>query len=195
MVRPTLIACVITCVSALPLWAADAEGNFAVDGIGRAPCSDLIKAIKEKDGTTTASFAGWINGFLTAMNINRDDTFDLTPWQTTTLSVSKLSSFCESNPDMALVNALGRYTSSLTPNRLTKSSALLRIAVEGKAVFHYPETLARMASALSALGYSVPEGDFGDGHVFTLRAFQTDNGLAPTGLPDQATLNVLFPHG
>lgn len=183
------------CLAAAPLWAADADGNFAVDGAGRAPCSDLVKAIKDQDGQSIATFAGWIDGFLTAMNVNQDDTFDLTPWQTTTLSISKMNAFCEANPDMALVNALGRYMNTLMPVRLTQGADLVRVENEGRAVFLYPDVLTRMADALLAAGYSLPDGDFGPGHAATLRAFQTDRGLTPSGLPDQATLNALFPQG
>lgn len=183
------------CLIAAPLWAADADGNFAVDGAGRAPCGDLVAALKESNGPAVAAYAGWVDGFLTAMNVSRDDTFDLTPWQTTTLTVSKLSAFCEANPDMPLVNAVGRYMSTLQPNRLIKGSDLVRVSVGETAVFLYPETLTRMADALAAAGYSVPDGPFGEGHAFTLRAYQTDKGLSPTGLPDQPTLNALFPQG
>ncbi|MDZ7752731.1 MAG: peptidoglycan-binding protein [Gammaproteobacteria bacterium] len=174
--------------------AADPEGRFAVDGVGSRQCEDFIKAVKSEDAVLLQAFGSWTNGFFTGANVYEEDTFDVTPWQTSELLLAKLVKYCEANPKKRYVNAVGRLLTALKPERLSRSSELVSPRVEQRAVFVYRETLERVREALVEAGYDVPEtvAEFGPEFADALVAFQRDRKLPLTGLPDQPTLNALF---
>jgi hypothetical protein len=180
-------------------FAADAKGQFAIDGIGAAPCSALLKAREGDNRSLFLAVGGWIGGYITAVNALTDDTFDLTPWEKTDLFMALLESNCEQNPDLQVVVIVRGLVQSLFAERLRSSTESKQIDLgEGRKVAHYVDTLRRIQKALKDQGHytGTIDGDYGPGTRTAMAAFQKSAELEPTGLPDQLTLlRLLHPGG
>jgi len=177
---------------ALP--AADTSGEFAVDGVGSRPCSDFTEA-QATNPDLVIAFAGWTTGFITGVNVFRQQTFDLTPFQPTELLLGKMAKYCAANPDEAYVNALGKLVASLMPGRLQTGSELVRAGVGDKAVFVYRSVLEDVHARLVTDGFalSLDQAEFDTAFAEALVRYQAAKGLPQTGLPDLATMNSLYP--
>jgi hypothetical protein len=179
--------------------AADANGQFAIEGVGAAPCSALLQAREGEDRSLFIAIGGWIEGYISAVNALTDDTFDLTPWEKTDLFMALLEGNCEQNPDLQVVVIVRGLVQSLFPERLRKPSEVKQVDLgEGRKVAHYVETLQRIQKALKDRGHytGTIDGDYGPGTRTAMAAFQKTAELEPTGLPDQLTLlRLLHPGG
>jgi len=177
-----------------PIAAADAGGRFAVDGAGRQSCA-RFSAAQEARGPALTMFAGWIDGYLTGFNHFNDDTFDVTPWQTVDLLVLKMARYCAEHPEERFIDALNKLIVVLAPQRLTEESPLTAVSANGLNVLLYTAQVDRIVEALAAQGFLEPGAADGldAAGARALRAFQADRSLPESGLPDQATLNALFP--
>ncbi|RYH02990.1 hypothetical protein EU805_04425 [Salipiger sp. IMCC34102] len=174
----------------LPALAADADGDFGVDGIGRASCEELTTAIAADETDKINAFGSWTSGFISATNALSEQTFDVTPWQSEALTLNLLNTFCGQNPETLFVNAVGRLIQTFAPARLTESSQVQVLGEGEDSVRIYVTVLDGVRRALTEAGYEVAEGP--DGLTQALTAFQTDEGIETTGLPDQQTLLELF---
>lgn len=180
--------------------AADGDGRYAVDGAGRTACSNFIAArAAAADGEAAAGayrvYAGWIEGYVTAFNHFQSDTFDLTPWQTVELLGAKLAQFCEGQPETQFNDALNLLAQSLYGDRLKEASPVVQLRASGQAVAMYKAMLPRLHAALVAADTDPgPATDqFTPAMAAALKAYQEAEGLPVSGLPDQPTLNNLFP--
>lgn len=174
--------------------AADPSGAFAVDGVGSRTYADFIAA-KDGDPDLLIAFAGWTTGFITAVNVFRNETFDLTPFQPTELLLAKMQKYCEANPDESYANALGKLVSSLMEGRLQAESDLVRISVGDKAVFIYRSVLADVYAKLANAGL-LPQKEpteYDAAFASATSRYQASKGLPQSGLPDLATMNSLYP--
>ncbi|SFA87873.1 Putative peptidoglycan binding domain-containing protein [Poseidonocella pacifica] len=187
------IAATVVSLLATPILAADDQGRFAVDGVGRQPCSVLVEAVRSENREQIIAFASWTDGFLTGANVYGLDTFDITPWQPIELLQAKLRQYCEANPDVAVINALGRLASVLEPDRLAEADELVSVRNDGQGVFIYGAMLDRVRQALAEAGHPAPSEGFDAKFADALVTYQAANDLPQTGLPDLATLNSLFP--
>lgn len=190
-----LITCLALCLLTAKAIAAAPDGSFAVDGPGSQPCSSFVQALESDNKTATIAYAAWTEGFTTGVNVFREQTFDITPWQTTSLLLAKMRAFCQNNPDMAYVDALGRLIATLMRDRLGESSPLVQTRYKGKAVALPAAIVQRVRAALQQQGATIssPQGGFDQSFADALIAYQKAHALVPTGLPDQPTLNALFP--
>lgn len=190
----------LLCLAALSMFvpalaqAADSTGGFAVDGIGARSCADLTKAAADQDVKTMAAFASWTDGFMTGYNIHQPETFDITPWQTVELTVSKLGVFCKENPDIPFVEAAGKLTTVLRDGRLTQSDTLVLLRSGKQGTYVYTSMIPRIKAALEQrdIAVSSGEGVFDAAFSKALMAFQAAEKLPQSGLPDQPTLNALL---
>lgn len=189
--RPFLPIVLVT-VLAGPAGAADPEGQFAVDGVGARTCADFLAA-REAEDSTYFGFAGWTDGFISALNVLGRDTYDLTPFQPVELTLAKMAQYCEGNGDEPYVEALGKLVTVLMPDRIAAQSDLVRFAVDGQAVFIYREMLDRVRDRLAEDGNADAADLPDDALGAALADWQGRNGLPRTGLPDVATLNAMFP--
>lgn len=174
--------------------AADGEGRYSVDGVGRLDCARFT-AMRAENGPELRLFAGWIDGYVSGFNHFRDDTYDVTPWQTVELMVLKIAKYCEANPSTRFVVAMNELLATLAPQRLATESPVVQLERGGQAIFIYEETAERVRAALAEQGFTVgPENSGIDDATSTaLGQFQTRHDLPASGLPDQLTLNALFP--
>lgn len=176
-----------------PLWAADENGKFAVDGVGARACSDF-SAVK---GTTEGrrAFASWAEGFVTAYNIYTEATFDVTPWQPAELLMLKMGAFCKANPDVPFVNGLSALIHTLEKERVTQEDSFVRVRNGDRSVYIYTRSLEKLRVDLIAAGFDAgPAGaPYEQAFEGAVRAFQASKGLNETGLPDAPSMNAMYP--
>ncbi len=173
--------------------AADSGGQFAIDGIGAVRCDRFI-ADTEARNRRLSEYGGWVTGYLTALNRFDGDTFDVTPWQGTQYLILALINYCRQNTEMPFHQAVAILGQSLKSNRLATRSELVPVEQDGKRMLVYVEVLRRLQQQLKDQGFAigVVDGQYGPNTATALKEFQVTQGLEPTGLPDQATLNQLF---
>jgi hypothetical protein len=176
-----------------PASAADADGRFMVKGAGTATCERFLTARQKKDAEYV-SLAGWLDGYLTFMNQSEDRTFDVAPWQGTELLLSAVAVECRRNPEASFHGAAYRVATSLRPGRLQAKSPPVTATVDGKSMVLYAEVVTRIQQRLKLRGLFAPEpgGSYDAATAAALRAFQRDQQLPETGLPDQLTLAKLL---
>ena len=194
--RARLLAAAILATTSAPLGAAlaaDVGGAFAFKGAGLRPCGDFAAAF---DARTPAlgQYAGWVGGFLSGVNLFRDDTFDIAPWQSTSVLLSALAGYCRDNPDRPLHAAVTAMVERLAEDRLATASRPRLVMVGGETTVLYAAVIARLQTRLAALGLLEGDADgaFDEATETALAAFQAEIGREPTGFPDQATLFSLF---
>lgn len=191
--RTVFIGGVIAVLSA-PATAADSGGKYAIDGAGRASCADFLTA-RKKNGDNLRVFAGWVDGYITAFNHFNQDTYDLTGWQSVELLLAKLAKYCEVAPTQLFNIALVSLAQVLYEDRLTKESQVVRLRAGSQAIYLYQSMLPRLHAALAAAGFDAgSEPDkYTDAMADAIRKYQASISIPVSGLPDQLTLNSLFP--
>lgn len=174
--------------------AAQDDDVYALRGAGQLSCAQYLNAYEEQ-GRVLYMTAGWIDGYVTALNRNDDDVFEHLSWQETGLVLDLLRNHCAGNPDDVLANAVQLFVRATAATRLTEQSELVQIQVsEGVAIDIYEATIRRLQEALQELGHytAAIDGAYGPGTAEAIRAFQAAQELPETGVPDQRTLLVLF---
>lgn len=197
LLRSTTALLAAIVFSASTASAADQTGNYATRGAGNTRCSDFIKARQDGD-ERYANYGGWIDGFLSGVNLFEEDTFDIAPWQSTNLIAAALGRYCSNNPTLAFHVAVSRLVVQLGDTRLLTNSKLQIHKGKGEQsevqIAIYDAIIRRAQERLKGLG--LLEGDTNSALSETMRkalmAFQKSNKLAQSGLPDQATLLVLL---
>ncbi len=173
--------------------AADKDGRFALDGGGAVPCSQFLEAQKAK-APELALFAGWIDGYFSAVNQLRPETFDITPWQTAELLLMFVGNYCSDNPKDSFGLAVNKLGAALAADRLTVFSEGMVAGHKGAVVTVYEDIVRRAHKVLVSLKY-LPAGSepaFSAEMKAALEAFQKDKKIPVTGLPDQRTLFALL---
>lgn len=173
--------------------AADAQGGFAIKGAGAVPCARFIEDW-EAEGRNMALYAGWIDGYVTAMNQTMAETFDLTPWQNAETLLGLMRRGCEATPETRFMDRLVALLRDMSPIRLRTASTASNLLHNGRAVIVYDSVLAQALRRLAAEGFWTGPDDtaFSVTVAEAFARFQQDRGLPVTGLPDQRTLAGLF---
>lgn len=169
--------------------AADRNGKFAVKGAGVGSCERFLRA---KEGKTSEYFlfGGWLDGYISAQNQVRKDTFDLVAWENTDILAGYLEAFCRKNPDTLFYQAVGAMAAALVPQRIEAASKPIEMDHEGRRLSIYRETLRRVQQRLQQEGLyqGAIDGLYGPGTRKALLGFQQRKGIAETGVPDHLTL-------
>lgn len=173
--------------------AADAKGDFAIDGGGGRQCSAFTEAAKKRN-TDYFLYAGWVEGYISATNQYAKDTYDITPWQTTELLLAALGQYCAKNPKQPFVVAVNSMLGVLRPDRLQSKSELIMIQTDKGAVALYKAMIETIQRKLAdqKLYAGAKDGSFTPGLKDALRDFQVKSNLPASGFPDQLTLNKLL---
>jgi hypothetical protein len=189
-----VMALAIMLLVAGPLTAADAEKRFAVKGVGAAKCSAFIKSFDSRATEDIALFAGWISGFISALNEGIDNTFDLAPWQSPEVLVLLMRDLCGKKPEEPYYRAAAGLVSILGRDRLQTLSEPVEIKVKDNRTILPKDIVKRVQERLKALDLykGTIDGAFGPGMQKALEAFQKQQKIAETGIPDQQTLLRLF---
>jgi hypothetical protein len=196
--RAALFATVLSVGLASPVSAETPTGEYAIEGAGIASCSAYVEAKKAKS-EAYPRFIGWLEGYLTAANRFSADTYDLTPWHSAELLGVVVEGHCEKNPQDRLFNIAQRLVISLTPDRMTQRSEMVRLTGRNskgqeRVVVVYTEVLRRAQDALKKQElYPGPvDGQYTPVLQRAFVNYQAAVGLDDTGLPDPLTLWLLF---
>lgn len=180
-------------LTSMPAGAA-IDGVYALRGAGQLSCEQYLEAYEE-EGRVLYMTAGWIDGYITALNRLENGVFEHLSWQETGLVLDLLRNHCSNNREDVLANAMHLFVRATAATRLTEQSELVQIPTpNGEPIDIYKATIARMQRLLADLGHynSTVDGAFGPGTAAAIRAFQAAHNLPETGLPDQRTLLVLM---
>ena len=172
---------------------ASKSGKFAVRDAGRETCERFVAARSER-AEVYGPFRGWIAGYITAYNSMAEDTLDIAPWQTTGLLAGLLDNHCKKNPQLSFARAVNNLIDSLKPTRLRRASENVEATSGDRSITVYRAIMRRAQQHLAERGYyeGAIDGLYGKGSRDAFEAFQSDKGIAVTGLPDQKTLYHLF---
>lgn len=173
---------------------ADKSGQYSVRGAGLLSCETYLQE-READSAAHQMIGGWIDGYVSATNAHRDDTYDITSFQSTEMIGKILERHCVSNPQHRLFSVLKSMVEQLHEQRVAKASPQQMIIVDDKRTQLYNDTVLRMQTALAEHGlikYAQISGRFDEPTSQALAQFQEERDFQPTGFPDQATLWVLF---
>ncbi|MEM7406105.1 MAG: peptidoglycan-binding domain-containing protein [Pseudomonadota bacterium] len=175
-----------------PADAADSQRRYAVKAAGNATCKRYSAAFKKRDPEFFL-FAGYVHGFVSAVNARTPATYDIQPWQSDGVTMASLARACEPRPDERFANVVSRMIVSMEAQRLTEYSATLPVAgaADGRL---YREVVFRLQTRLKTLGFfdGEPTSELDQATRDGLRAFQAGAGLEENGNPDQPTLLRLF---
>jgi len=173
--------------------AADAAGNFAVRGAGLIDCATFLDE-KERKSEAYIMIGGWLDGYLTGVNELVDQTYDITPYQSTELLITIVENHCRTHGTERLFTVLRSIGTQLHDERIDSASELVNINVDGRRVRLYRETIRRMQTKLAQTDLYTGEtsGQFDSATLAAIEAYQDRIGYEPSGFPDQATLWKLF---
>ncbi|MFK7913132.1 MAG: peptidoglycan-binding domain-containing protein [Pseudomonadales bacterium] len=174
--------------------AADEEGRYSVRGAGLLSCEAFTK---ERAGATPAyqMIGGWLDGYITALNANRAQTYDITSYESTEILASILDRHCQSHPKQRLFSVVNAVTSQLHAQRISAASPRQRVVIGERSTELYNETVTRLQLALVEQGlllHDAVSGHFDKPTATAVASYQQQLEFEPTGFPDQATLWILF---
>jgi hypothetical protein len=189
----TAFATCITMVSALPTAAEDANGEYAVRGLGSVSCPQLISAVENPENGTVEQYLSWTLGYITARSRLSDATFDSLPILDPNSVGGLVYNTCTANREASVEAAVDALIDFMEPIRVSQSSDTIRVVAEEQSIFIRRETLNRVLNRVQELGFAVKiaQGE-GVNLADSLQAFQEDRGLAVTRVPDTETLIALF---
>jgi len=187
---------VLLSIVMLPLGAlaADKDNNFAVKGLAAASCASFVQE-REKSSPAYNEAMSWLTGYISAYNYLKPDTYDVAPWQSAELLSLMIAEHCKKNPAESFFHASNRLLNTIEKDRLRVASPVVTISVGEHKVTLYKDMVFRIQSALREKGHLEmrwPTGDYDDSTAEAMKLFQTKNKIAPTGVPDQHTLFLLF---
>ena len=87
----TFTALALLLVPSLNTLAADAAGNYAIWGVGRASCHQYLKS---DNATTDDRYKVFLMGYLTAVNTLSDDTYNVTGSRPLDEALGWLTDYC-----------------------------------------------------------------------------------------------------
>ncbi|MEL7345365.1 MAG: peptidoglycan-binding domain-containing protein [Pseudomonadota bacterium] len=177
-------AALVAALSSSAVFAADGDGRYAPDVPGSVPCANV--ASYDRDSEQTKVLAAFASGYISAHSKLTEGVYDMTPWETPEFVMLQARRFCEANPERRFTEALDAYVRFLEPNAITQAQNTRPVTNGGQTVLLYQATIDKARARLDALGFA------GDDGLEGLAAFQAERGLPVTGLPDQATLALLF---
>lgn len=177
------------------VFAADGHGRFVVKGAGMTSCAQFVDAAAQR-GAAFVSYAGWLEGFVSAVNRYEEQTYDLVSWQGTELLMASLANYCSRHPAVSFHDAAIRLANQLRATVLQEKSPLVAVPLADgdDSVVLYAVVIERVQHRLSATGLYSGEahGRFDAPTRTAIREFQVSRQLPPTGEPDQATLAHLL---
>jgi hypothetical protein len=115
--RKLLLCTVLAMLAAAQAQAADERGRFRAKGVGSQSCASFLTF--DRDDKLIAET--WWAGYVTAVNIERDNTYDVLPEVKPELVNRWLDGYCKDNPDHLLAIAVHRMIEYHFPKRAKSS--------------------------------------------------------------------------
>lgn len=183
----------ILLIGSASLSAADKNGAAAVKGAGRVQCQAFNTVVAEQS-QQALQIVGWMEGFITGINVLQNNTFDMAPWQSSAYLGTLLQRYCSQFPEEAVHSVVLKIVQTFSPIRLTDESELIRVGEGEQAVIIYKEVLRRLQTILIDQAYlsGSADGIYGPNTQRAITAYQRDANLPQNGLPDLGTLQYAF---
>jgi hypothetical protein len=185
------------CLVAMPLvlssvsaFASDPGGHFALHGVGAQTCAQFLGEVKKNDTTTNNLILSWIMGYMTARNRLVANTYDVTPAMPGEVIIQMTGNICQKSPDARVETAMDALFKGLAPARVTVDSPLIDLQ-SGDARFKMRRgTFIAVQEALKKkkLYTGRTEDKMTPAIEAALKAYQKDQKLAESGLPDAPTV-------
>lgn len=174
-------------------YSADIENRFMAKGAGLASCDRFLNATELKNNEYY-NYGGWIEGFITAFNQLRPETFDVAPWQSADYLIAVVAEYCKKNENASFYQATAYVVKALDSQRLKNHTPLLTIRVGDKSMLIHEEILVSTQKTLFEAGLYDKKsyGTFDKETEIALKKYQQKNLIKQSGLPDHATLVKLF---
>jgi hypothetical protein len=101
---------------ALPVQAADEHGRYWIYGVGRQACTTYLEA-RKAGGIEELSYKNWIMGYITAVNQNSADTYNILGQYDFQGAMVWLDQYCQKNPGSNMYMAVANMTAVMYPQR------------------------------------------------------------------------------
>lgn len=170
--------------------AKDARGNFVVHGVGAQTCSAYLAKVRSGKPGAAEAYASWLLGYLSASNAATASTFDLLPVPAGQQVVDVATQVCAAKPDLTFGSAVDGVVKALAPLGVAADGGWVTVAADGRQLAVRRDALIILQRKLIAkrlLGGQA-DGASSPQLVAAIKAFQTQQKLTPTGLPDVVTL-------
>lgn len=170
-------------------WGADQHGLFSIRGAGLLTCQTFV-AERDKASDAYLMMGGWLDGYITGINELSDDTFDITPYQSTELVSLLAYRHCRENGDDLFFAVVNGLLAKLYDQRLVSSSGHADVQVGNRQVRLYASVIRDIQRALANKGLyaGAVDGAWNFETTSALSSFQDSVGLEGSGFPDQTTL-------
>ncbi|MDZ7808921.1 MAG: peptidoglycan-binding domain-containing protein [Arhodomonas sp.] len=173
----------------MPAGAADGEGDYAVRGAGSVSCERYAESIDEGRSDEVRQFLGWIQGYISATNRIREDTYDVVPILRPARVGAMVHNVCRNHPDSRLEEAVVALIEYLASGRERERTEIVRVSNGGGTTAIRVATLDRLKRVLVDEGHlESAEGRYTEKTQEALRRYQAEHGLEETGLPDADTI-------
>jgi len=169
---------------------ADEQGQYYVKGLGSQSCEQYLIEMANASATHVM-FRSWLNGYLTAYNTFVASTYDIAPASNVDGLANAMESICQNILEAMFASGAQALTDALVPQRqvaaVDSSGGATTAADTGEL------SMAGVQQALQDQGYfnGDVDGLFGPATGAAIEAYQSDKGLAVTGIPDAQTLRAL----
>ena len=182
-----LYAIGLSALTATAAFATDAEGKFAVRGIGGQACSVWISISESPDVVTRRegimAFQSWISGYLSASNRLQADTYDVVPFLDMVNILAITMNECKVAPNELAENTVARVVGAFNETRVVAESPVLMVPDAGAQKPYRQETIKLAQQKLADLAYldGEPDGVLGPASSDALSLYQSERGLPVSG--------------
>ena len=182
-----LCAIGLSALTATAAFASDAEGKFAVRGIGGQACSVWISISESPDDATRRegimAFQSWIAGYLSASNRMQPNAYDVVPFLDMINVLAITMNECKAAPTELAENTVARVIGAFSASRVVVESPVLMVPDAGAEKPYRQETIKLAQQKLADLGYlgAAPDGVLGPASAEALSLYQSENGLTVSG--------------
>jgi len=182
-----LYAIGLSALTATAAFATDAEGKFAVRGIGGQACSVWISISESPDVVTRRegimAFQSWISGYLSASNRLQADTYDVVPFLDMVNILAITMNECKVAPNELAENTVARVVGAFNETRVVAESPVLMVPDAGAEKPYRQETIKLAQQKLADLGFlaGAPDGVLGPASSDALSLYQSERGLPVSG--------------
>jgi len=168
-------------------FGSDADGKFAVRGIGGQACSVWTSIAASTDEAARRdgilAFQAWIAGYLTATNRLKADAYDAVPFLDMINVLAITMNECKATPDELAENTVARVVGAFDKAKVTAESPIVMVPDAGAEKPYRQATIKLAQQKLVDLGYLAadPDGVIGPATTEALTLYQSENGLTSNG--------------
>jgi hypothetical protein len=146
---PAAIA--LSCAVSFSANAGDLNNTFAVRGVGQATCGSLVNAA-ENDPILYRQFGGYLNGLITGLNLEREETFDVVLFEDTETLMLYVLKACKAGLDQPYFQAARKVIEAMMPTRVSQFESFVEQEAPQKIVL-YRQAFGDAVSKLIELNF------------------------------------------